>query len=99
MPVPYITGEAGGFGTWYLAIMWQNKHLLRALRVLNFVLVPNPESRFQRETMNLLTPTEKLREIPEKARNDMSTVNNMYLSPLYRKSRVRGLSDKHICRI
>ncbi|MCG2776837.1 MAG: hypothetical protein L6406_14275 [Desulfobacterales bacterium] len=26
---------------------------LRGLRVFNFVLVPNPESRFQRETLNL----------------------------------------------
>ena len=26
MPVPYMTGEAGGSGTWYLAIMWENKH-------------------------------------------------------------------------
>jgi hypothetical protein len=36
------TGEAGGSGTWYLAIMWQNQHFLRGLRVFNFVLVPNP---------------------------------------------------------
>jgi hypothetical protein len=28
-----------------LAIMWQNQHFLRGLRVFNFVLVPNPESR------------------------------------------------------
>ncbi|MFH1293716.1 MAG: hypothetical protein ABIJ44_06240, partial [Pseudomonadota bacterium] len=53
MPVLYMTGEAGGSGTWYLAIMWQNQHVLRGLRVLNFVLVPNVESRFQRETLNL----------------------------------------------
>ncbi len=26
-----------------LAIMWQNQHFLRGLRVFNFVLVPNPE--------------------------------------------------------
>jgi len=25
------------------AIMWQNQHFLRALRVFNFGLVPNPE--------------------------------------------------------
>jgi hypothetical protein len=30
-------------GTWYLAIMWQNQHFLRGLRVFNFVLAPNPE--------------------------------------------------------
>ncbi len=42
---------------------------------------------------------DELREIPEKAQNDMSPVNNMYLSPLYRKSMVRVLSDKLINRI
>jgi hypothetical protein len=26
-----------------LAIMWQNQHFLRRLRVFNFVLAPNPE--------------------------------------------------------
>lgn len=40
--------------------------------------------------------SEELRQIPEKAQNDMSTVNNMYLSPLYRKSMVRVLADKLI---
>jgi hypothetical protein len=54
MPVLYMTGEAGGSGTWYLAIMWQNQHFLRGLRAFNFVLVPNPESRFQRETCERL---------------------------------------------
>jgi len=43
IPVPYMTGEAGGSGTWYLAIMWQNQHFLRLLRVFNFVPGPNPE--------------------------------------------------------
>jgi hypothetical protein len=43
MPVPYMTGEAGGFGTWYLAIIWQNQHSLRGLRVFNFVPVTNVE--------------------------------------------------------
>ena len=38
-----MTGEAGGSGTWYLAIMWQNQDFLRGLRVFNFVLIPNPE--------------------------------------------------------
>jgi hypothetical protein len=38
-----MTGEAGGAGTWYLAIMWQNQHFLRGLRVSNFIPVPNPE--------------------------------------------------------
>jgi len=40
---PYMTGEAGGSGTWYLAIMWQNQYFLRGLRVFNFVPGPNPE--------------------------------------------------------
>jgi 4-hydroxybenzoyl-CoA reductase subunit beta len=43
--------------------------------------------------------SEELRQIPEKAQNDMSTVNNMYLSPLYRKNMVRVLSDKVIERV
>jgi hypothetical protein len=30
-------------GKWYLAIIWQNQHFLRGLRIFNFVLVPNPE--------------------------------------------------------
>jgi len=51
MLIPYTTGEAGGSGTWYLAIKWQNQHFLRGLRVFNFVPVPSPESRFQRETL------------------------------------------------
>ena len=38
-----MTGEAGGSGTWYLAIMWQNQQFLRGLGVLNSVLAPNPE--------------------------------------------------------
>ena len=38
-----MTGEAGGSGTWYLAIMWQNQHFLQGLRLFNFVFVPNPE--------------------------------------------------------
>ncbi len=42
---------------------------------------------------------EKLRQIPEKAQNDMSTVNNMYLSPLYRKNMVRVLADKLLKRV
>jgi len=42
MPVLYMTGEAGGSGTWYLVIIWQNQHFLRGLRVFNFVPVPNP---------------------------------------------------------
>jgi len=37
--------------------MWQNKHLLRGLRVFTFVPAPNPESRFQRETLSLWTLT------------------------------------------
>lgn len=43
--------------------------------------------------------SEELRQIPEKAQNDMSTVNNMYLSPLYRKNMVRVLSDKVVERV
>jgi len=43
--------------------------------------------------------SEELRQIPEKAQNDMSTVNNMYLSPLYRKNMVRVLADKLIKRV
>ena len=43
--------------------------------------------------------SEELRQIPEKAQNDMSTVNNMYLSPLYRKSMVGVLADKLFKRI
>jgi 4-hydroxybenzoyl-CoA reductase subunit beta len=43
--------------------------------------------------------SEELRQIPEKAQNDMSTVNNMYLSPLYRKNMVRVLADKLLKRI
>jgi len=42
---------------------------------------------------------DELKEIPEKAQHDMATVNNMYLSPLYRKSMVKVLSDKLIDRI
>ena len=40
-------------GTWYLAIIRQNQHFLRGLRVFNFVLAPNPE----RWTLNLWTLT------------------------------------------
>lgn len=43
--------------------------------------------------------SEELRQIPEKAQNDMSTVNNMYLSPLYRKNMVRVLADKLLKRV
>jgi len=43
--------------------------------------------------------SEELRQIPGKAQNDMSTVNNMYLSPLYRKNMVRVLADKLIRRV
>ena len=43
--------------------------------------------------------SEELKQIPEKAQNDISTVNNMYLSPLYRKNMVRVLSDKVIERV
>ncbi|MBC2713405.1 MAG: FAD binding domain-containing protein [Desulfosarcina sp.] len=42
---------------------------------------------------------DELSGIPEKAQNDMSPVNNMYLPPLYRKSMVKVLSDKLISRI
>ncbi|HHE73679.1 MAG: hypothetical protein DRH90_00645 [Deltaproteobacteria bacterium] len=42
---------------------------------------------------------DELREIPEKAQHDISPVNNMYLSPLYRKNMVKVLSDKLISRI
>lgn len=42
---------------------------------------------------------EELRQIPEKAQNDMSIVNNMYLSPLYRKNMVRVLADKLLKRV
>jgi len=38
----------------FRAIMWQNQHFLRGLRVFNFVLIPNVESRFQRETCERL---------------------------------------------
>jgi hypothetical protein len=43
--------------------------------------------------------SEELRQIPETAQNDISTVNNMYLSPLYRKNMVRVLSDKLLKRV
>jgi 4-hydroxybenzoyl-CoA reductase subunit beta len=40
--------------------------------------------------------SKELREIPERAYNDASPVNNMSLSPLYRKNMVRVLAEKLI---
>ena len=39
----------------------ENQHFLRGLRVFNFVLVPNPESRFQWETLSKI-PSEAKRK-------------------------------------
>ena len=42
---------------------------------------------------------EELRELPDRAYTDASPINNMSLSPLYRKSMVRVLSEKLIGKI
>jgi len=36
------TGEAGGFGTWHLAIMWQNQHRYEDFGS-SVLSIPNPE--------------------------------------------------------
>ena len=43
--------------------------------------------------------SEELGQVPEKAYNDASPINNLSLSPLYRKRMVKVLSEKLIGRI
>ena len=42
---------------------------------------------------------EELRQVPERAYDDVAPINNVSLSPLYRKKMVRVLSDKLIRRV